>query len=317
MVVAGQGLVVAEMLFKNPRAEQGGDFKHLHIVGQGVIGIADHVLREVADERRDHAERGVFVHRGIVQHAVQQGQRVALGFDPAHGLGDFGKAGRAGGQDDRLVEIAHEFDEGPVRDVRGGNLEDVHHVVEEAGGFHVERRGHEGDPGLIAVLFQGFELALPEGIVLFEQFVLARGGFLGGVPVGRGVLGGEGARLVGLELDGVRAAEGGFVDEAAGDVHAAFVVHSGFGDDVGTLEAGGRNGMAGDEFNEIHKRSMRRCERLRKGFPALYPCRERRSNGRCGSAPPAATNAPPSVRTFSFFCSVPDVRGTWSGSSAS
>ena len=74
-----------------------------------------------------------------------------------------------------------------------------------------------------------------------------------GVPVGRGMLGGEGPRLVGLELDGVRAAEGGFVDEAAGDVHAAFMVHTGFGDDVGTLEAGDRDGVLADEVDEVHK----------------------------------------------------------------
>lgn len=71
MVVAGQRLVVAEVLFKDLRAEQGGDFQHLHVVGQGVIGVADDVLREMADEGRDHAERGVFIHRGVIQHAVE------------------------------------------------------------------------------------------------------------------------------------------------------------------------------------------------------------------------------------------------------
>ena len=50
MVVAGQRLVVAEMLFKDLSTEQGGNFQHLHIVGQGVVGVADDVLREMADE---------------------------------------------------------------------------------------------------------------------------------------------------------------------------------------------------------------------------------------------------------------------------
>ena len=54
-----------------------------------------------------------------------------------------------------------------------------------------------------------------------EQLVLASGGLLAGVPVGGRILGGQGGGLVGLELDGVGPALGGFVDEAAGDVHAA------------------------------------------------------------------------------------------------
>ena len=235
----------------------------------------------MADEGRDHAERGVFIHRGVIQHAVEQGQRVALGFNPAHGLGYFGKACRAGGHDDGLFEVAHEFDEGAVREIRGGDLEHVHHVVEELGGFHVERRGHEGYPSLIAVFFQIFKFVFPERVVLFEQFVLAWGRLFGGVPVGRGMLGGKGSRLVGLELDGVRAAEGGFVDEAAGDVHAAFMVHACFGDDVGALEAGCRDGVLADEFGKVHKTLREKVRRLRekRGSPALYPCRERRSNG--------------------------------------
>lgn len=61
---------------------------------------------------------------------------------------------------------------------------------------------HEGDAGLIAVFFQVFEFAFPEGVVLFEQLVLARSRLFAGVPVGRGMLGGEGPRLVGLEFDG-------------------------------------------------------------------------------------------------------------------
>ena len=273
MVVAGQRLVVAEMLFKDLRTEQGGNFQHLHIVGQGVVGVADDVLREMADEGRDHAERGVFVHRGVIQHAVEQGQRIALGFNPAHGLGYFSKAGRPGGHDDGLLEVAHEFNEGAVREVRRGDFEHIHHVVEEFGGLHVERRGHEGDTGLIAVLFQVFEFAFPEGVVLFEQLVLARSRLFAGVPVGRGMLGGEGPRLVGLEFDGVRAAEGGFVDEAAGDVHAAFMVHTGFGDDVGTLEAGDRDGVLADEVDEVHKTLREKVRWLRenRGYPCLVP----------------------------------------------
>jgi hypothetical protein len=94
------------------------------------------------------------------------------------------------------------------------------------------------------------------------------------------MLGGEGPRLVGLEFDGVRAAEGGFVDEAAGDVHAAFMVHTGFGDDVGTLEAGDRDGVLADEVDEVHKTLREKVRWLREeGTLALYPCRERRSNG--------------------------------------
>ena len=95
------------------------------------------------------------------------------------------------------------------------------------------------------------------------------------------MLGGKGSRLVGLELDGVRAAEGGFVDEAAGDVHAAFMVHACFGDDVGALEAGCRDGVLADEFGKVHKTLREKVRRLRekRGSPALYPCRERRSNG--------------------------------------
>ena len=237
------------MLFKDLRTEQGGNFQHLHIVGQGVVGVADDVLREMADEGRDHAERGVFVHRGVIQHAVEQGQRIALGFNPAHGLGYFSKAGRPGGHDDGLLEVAHEFNEGAVREVRRGDFEHIHHVVEEFGGLHVERGGHEGDTGLIAVLFQVFEFAFPEGVVLFEQLVLA------------------------LEFDGVRAAEGGFVDEAAGDVHAAFMVHTGFGDDVGTLEAGDRDGVLADEVDEVHKTLREKVRWLRenRGYPCLVP----------------------------------------------
>ena len=235
MVVAGQRLVVAEMFFKDLCAEQGGDFQHLHVVGQGVVGVADDVLREMADEGRDHAERGVFIHRGVIQHAMEQGQRIALGFNPAHGLGDFSKAGRPGGHDDGLLE-------GAVREVRRGDFEYVHHVVEEFGGLHVERGGHEGDTGLIAMLFQVFEFAFPERVVLFEQLVLARGRLFAGVPVGRGMLGGEGP-------------------------------HTGFGDDVGTLEAGDRDGVLADEVDEVHKTLREKVRWLRenRGYPCLVP----------------------------------------------
>ena len=69
--------------------------------------------------------------------------------------------------------------------------------------------------------------------MLFEQLVLAARGFLAGVPVGRGVLGGQAGRLVGLKFYGVGSACGGLVNEPAGNFHAALVVHAGFGDDVG------------------------------------------------------------------------------------
>ena len=71
-----------------------------------------------------------------------------------------------------------------------------------------------------------------------EELVLAFGGFLGGIPVGRGVLGGQGAGLVGLELDGVSAAFPGFADEALGKIHAAFMVYTGLGNDIGHGNAG-------------------------------------------------------------------------------
>ena len=85
--------------------------------------------------------------------------------------------------DDGFLEVAHELNEGAVREVRRGYFEYVHHVVEEFGGLHVERGGHEGDTGLIAMLFQVFEFAFPERVVLFEQLVLARGRLFAGVPV--------------------------------------------------------------------------------------------------------------------------------------
>ena len=69
------------------------------------------------------------------------------------------------------------------------------------------------------------------------------------------------------------AAEGGFVDEAAGDVHAAFMVHTGFGDDVGTLEAGDRDGVLADEVDEVHKTLREKVRWLRenRGYPCLVP----------------------------------------------
>ena len=67
--------------------------------------------------------------------------------------------------------------------------------------------------------------------------------------------------------------EGGFVDEAAGDVHAAFMVHTGFGDDVGTLEAGDRDGVLADEVDEVHKTLREKVRWLRenRGYPCLVP----------------------------------------------
>ena len=87
--------------------------------------------------------------------------------------------------------------------------------------------------------------------MLFKQLVLAPGGFLAGVPVGRRILGGQGSRLVGLKLDGLRAAFGGFVNEPAGNVHAALMVHPGFGNHIGdgNTHFGGRNSKYIHEFH--------------------------------------------------------------------
>ena len=205
----------------------------MHVVRQGVVRVADCQVGIVALQGRNHAEACVLVHGGVVEDAVQERELVALGLDPFHGLGHLVQGGGAGGEDDGLAEAAEELDEGLVGDVGGGNLEDVHQRVEEAGALHVERRGQEGDALVVAAALQLLELLFPEGIVLLEELVLALRGLLGGVPVGGRVLGRERSCLVGLELEGVGAAFRSLADKALGELHAALVVDAGFGDDVG------------------------------------------------------------------------------------
>ena len=72
---------------------------------------------EVAFERGDHAQSGVFVRSGIVEHAVQQGQFVALGLNPLHGLGNFVQVRRARRKNDGLAEITKDADKGLVGDI--------------------------------------------------------------------------------------------------------------------------------------------------------------------------------------------------------
>ena len=91
--------------------------------------------------------------------------------------------------------------------------------------------------------------------MLLEELVLALGGFLGGVPVGGGVLGRERACLVGLEFDGIGAAFRGLADKALGELHAALVVDAGFGDDVRHDQPAVQSGRVEERKDVLHMRA--------------------------------------------------------------
>ena len=119
------------MLFKNARAQQGGGFKNMHVAGQGVVRVANGMLRKMPLERGYHAQARVFVGCGIVEHAVQQSQLVALFFNPLHGFGNFVQMRRAGGKYDGLFEAAQNADKGLVGNIGRRNFEHVHKIIEK------------------------------------------------------------------------------------------------------------------------------------------------------------------------------------------
>ena len=233
MIVTGQSLVVGEMFFQNPGAQQRSGLQNTHIPGQGVVGIAEDMGRKFFLEVQQHAQIGVFIPGRVVEHAVHQDQRDAPRLDPFHRLLDFVEVRCTGGQQNRFAVTDDLLDERTVGDIRGGYLEGLHQVVEKFGRNLVEGRAEEGHASPVAMHLELFVFVLPESVVFLEQFELAGRGFLGGVPVGGRVPRSEGFGLVGLELDRIGAALGGLVDHAAGKVHVALVIHAHFSDDKG------------------------------------------------------------------------------------
>ena len=111
------------------------------------------------------------------------------------------------------------LDEGQVRGVRGADLVEVDIALQVVRARVVEGRGGEVHAFGVRVVAQLGELRLAEGVVLLEQVVLRLGRLLGEIPVGRRVLGHDGARLVGLEFRAVAARLGGTVHVALGGLH--------------------------------------------------------------------------------------------------
>src|SRR5690606_28679622 len=179
----------------------------------------------------DAAQSGVGLRRGVVEHAVQQGERRAAVAYPAHGPADLLAVAGARGQQYRLAVGGDLVDQRLVRQVARRDLVHVHELVDELRGAGVERRAHERDATLVAALREGPLRGLAEGVVLLEERGLRRRGLLAEVPVGGGVLHRQVLGLVGLELDRVGPGVGRVVDVAEGGLERALVVHARLGDD--------------------------------------------------------------------------------------
>lgn len=114
MVVAGSVLSWLKC-FQDLCAEQGGDFQHLHVVGQGVVRVADDVLRGNGGTKGPRimpTRRFQSLHwdNSARNGAGASGLR---GFNPAHGLSrNFSKASRPVDMMMGFLEVTHELDEG-------------------------------------------------------------------------------------------------------------------------------------------------------------------------------------------------------------
>ena len=70
----------------------------------------------------------------------------------------------------------------------------------------VKGRGNEVDTDGPAIIADFPIFLFAKGVKLQKQLILGLGGFLRSIPISRGLLGNDGIRLVGLELDGVNLA---------------------------------------------------------------------------------------------------------------
>ena len=183
------------------------------------------------------------------------------------GLLHLAQGGRARGEQHGLAHAGGAVDEPMAGQVGGGDLEGGH--VQRGQEVHrlvVEGRGECGQPDVLGVAEQGLEVAVGQLVELVERIPLRAVRIRGLDPVARGHAGGDLARGVALELDGVGPRRPRRLHELVAELHVAVVVDARLRDHVAGRHPSDR--AAVDEEGDF----IGRCRRRGRPSAGWPPC---------------------------------------------